>query len=712
MEDQGVEPLDGRLLAGAEQAEPPRLRGDRLRSRAPGRRRGTAMTRVLPSRRASSVTWPAAGLPGRDAVLGRLDPVPDGVADDVQERLERLVLDRAVDARSPRRPSPPRPAAPRPGPRRGPPGEALEEAADRARSGSPGASPRAGGSAGRARRRGRRAERRRPGPCRPGRRGRRPARRACEAGRTTSRRESPAGVAGVPGRPAPASWSRSRRASHPVAAGPGHAPRSFIDSAWAAQSPRLAISSEARSISSSSRDDGTRTGPSSPADAAGAATLRMSAGPRPGAGRRRGCSRSGPGPARTDLGLRGSAGPADGRDRSQSSSPSRYARVSWSRSISLRGAAPAAPSSCSSRAWTRLRELDQIPTLPAAPLSVWKQRPSSWRNLAVACGPAEAQDQRLDPLEEVASRRRGTPRASRRRARSAGGQDRDPDVQAGAVRDSRTARPSVRSRESGRRIDRRAAESARARRLPDLRARERFAAAACRSPGWLTREQAKQARASIAGARSLGGGPARRAGSGRRPPRRATRAGRGNLPSDADDSLEDPVGDVGAVRPVPAGAGELGAASTQKSPSSPAESWLVGREALPDLGQEAEPLDRACDAVRPRPAASELGHELVEPRRIAGSRSAAFPVADHALEPVGRAPERSAGRGGSVWAHWPVRSCAISLPGGARVRGEAWGDLAARHLGVPAPRRGAGPRPPARCQRLAPTGPATSSELA
>ena len=56
------------------------------------------MTRVFPSRRASSVTRPVAGLPSSHAVGGGFDSVPDRVAHHVQERLERLVLDRPVHA--------------------------------------------------------------------------------------------------------------------------------------------------------------------------------------------------------------------------------------------------------------------------------------------------------------------------------------------------------------------------------------------------------------------------------------------------------------------------------------------------------------------------------------------------------------------------------------------------------------------------------------
>ena len=58
----------------------------------------TTMTRVFPSRRASSVTQPVAGLPALDAVGGGFDPVPYRVAHHMEEGLECLVLDRTVHA--------------------------------------------------------------------------------------------------------------------------------------------------------------------------------------------------------------------------------------------------------------------------------------------------------------------------------------------------------------------------------------------------------------------------------------------------------------------------------------------------------------------------------------------------------------------------------------------------------------------------------------
>ena len=102
----------------------------------------------------------------------------------------------------------------------GHPGQALEEAADRPRSGSPGARPRAGASAGPGRRRGRPGDRPPAGPSRPAPPGRRPARPAGGAGRHVGAGRSPGADRSPAGR-APASCSRSRQASIRLAAGPG-----------------------------------------------------------------------------------------------------------------------------------------------------------------------------------------------------------------------------------------------------------------------------------------------------------------------------------------------------------------------------------------------------------------------------------------------------------------------------------------------------------
>ena len=97
MEDQVVQSLDARLLAGGQEAQPRALAAIASWS-SPRPSSCTEMTRVFPSRRASSVIRPRRACP-RDALLRRLDAVPDGVADDVQQRLERLVLDGPVEAR-------------------------------------------------------------------------------------------------------------------------------------------------------------------------------------------------------------------------------------------------------------------------------------------------------------------------------------------------------------------------------------------------------------------------------------------------------------------------------------------------------------------------------------------------------------------------------------------------------------------------------------
>ncbi len=97
-EDQGPEPIDPRPLVRPDQAEPSSLGLDRLVVEPPS---------VVPDFQDHRVPLAAGlqrnpalgGLAGSSSVVGSLDPVPDRVPDDMQERLVGAVEQEAVGPR-------------------------------------------------------------------------------------------------------------------------------------------------------------------------------------------------------------------------------------------------------------------------------------------------------------------------------------------------------------------------------------------------------------------------------------------------------------------------------------------------------------------------------------------------------------------------------------------------------------------------------------